>query len=103
MHVIRPKRKESHYYLYILTNKARSLLEVSTTGDWKGKLREWEYLMFNKSFIEDTCHILLYWETFDNALAAVEREEEIRGWSRRKKHDWIDRHNPNWKPLNHNY
>jgi putative endonuclease len=42
---------------------------------------------------------LVHYETTDNALAAIDREKEIKGWRRAKKVALIRRTNPLWIDL----
>lgn len=42
---------------------------------------------------------LVYYETFSNALDAIRRETQIKGWTRKKKLDLIESMNPRWKDL----
>lgn len=45
------------------------------------------------------CHKLVYYEVSDNFDAALAREKQIKGWSRKKKEDLIHTMNPGWKDL----
>jgi putative endonuclease len=40
---------------------------------------------------------LVYCETTGDVLAAIRREKQIKGWTRRKKLDLIQTTNPDWK------
>ncbi len=42
---------------------------------------------------------LVYFEEFDRATDAIERESQIKGWVRKKKLDLIKSMNPKWKDL----
>ncbi len=42
---------------------------------------------------------LLYYEVTDNIYAALVREKQIKGGSRKKKIDFVNGHNPDWKDL----
>jgi putative endonuclease len=42
---------------------------------------------------------LVYFEEFDRATDAIDRESEIKGWVRKKKLDLIRSMNPRWKDL----
>lgn len=43
---------------------------------------------------------LIYFERFEDVNIAIEREKQIKGWTRNKKEDLIKEFNPNWKFLN---
>jgi putative endonuclease len=42
---------------------------------------------------------LVYFEQFDCATDAIDRESQIKGWVRKKKLDLIRAMNPRWKDL----
>jgi putative endonuclease len=42
---------------------------------------------------------LVFYETLDTALAAIRREKQIKGWTRKKKIALIESVNPRWKDL----
>jgi putative endonuclease len=42
---------------------------------------------------------LLYWESFDDALKAIDREKQLKGWRRSKKIALIESLNPHWLDL----
>jgi putative endonuclease len=44
-------------------------------------------------------HKLVYYEVGDNIHFAIAREKQIKGGSRQKKIDLINRSNPEWKDL----
>ena|ERR1022692_3817442 len=42
---------------------------------------------------------LLYWESFDEVVRAINREEQLKGWRRSKKIALIESLNPHWLDL----
>ena len=42
---------------------------------------------------------LVFYEVHDTAMAAIEREKQIKGWIRSKKIDLIEENNPGWYDL----
>ena len=44
-------------------------------------------------------HKLVYYEETPDKLAAIEREKQIKGWSREKKNKLIEAQNPGWEDL----
>jgi putative endonuclease len=42
---------------------------------------------------------LVYYERFNEALDAITREKEIKGWRREKKNQLVQTLNPKWKDL----
>lgn len=42
---------------------------------------------------------LVYYKQCDNIVVAIEREKQIKGWSRKKKNDLVNSFNPEWNDL----
>jgi putative endonuclease len=42
---------------------------------------------------------LVYYEACANIVVAIDREKQIKGWSRKKKQDLINTLNPEWDDL----
>lgn len=45
------------------------------------------------------CNRLVYWESFDDVLNAIDREKQLKGWRRSKKIALIESLNPRWQDL----
>jgi len=45
------------------------------------------------------CKILVYYECFDHIAPAIQREKQIKNYSRQKKLKLIETNNPNWNDL----
>jgi len=45
------------------------------------------------------CDRLVYWESFDDVLKAIDREKQLKGWRRTKKIVLIESVNPRWEDL----
>ena len=45
------------------------------------------------------CNRLVFWESFDNVLKAIDREKQLKGWRRSKKIGLIEFRNPRWEDL----
>jgi len=97
------KIKGSHnYYIYILTNKNKTVLYTGVTNDLKQRLHfHSNPLPFSKAFTAKyKCYYLLYFEHFTDIEIAIQREKQIKGWSREKKDIMISGFNPSWEFLN---
>ena len=46
---------------------------------------------------------LLYWESFDDVLNAIDREKQLKGWRRSKKIALIESFNPHWLDLSRDW
>jgi putative endonuclease len=45
------------------------------------------------------CDRLVYWESSDDVLKAIDREKQLKGWRRSKKIVLIESTNPRWQDL----
>ncbi|MEN8856804.1 MAG: GIY-YIG nuclease family protein [Flavobacteriaceae bacterium] len=91
-----------NYYVYILTNKNKTVLYIGVTNDLKTRL----YYHINpepnsKHFTHKyKCKYLIYFEHFQDIDVAILREKKLKKWSRDKKEYLINKVNPNWDYLN---
>jgi putative endonuclease len=89
---------ERWFYVYILTNRSRTLY-TGITGHLKQRV--WEHKTgvcegFTKRYKIDR---LVYYETYKYVNNAIEREKQIKRWSKIKKVRLIVSTNPAWRDL----
>lgn len=90
-----------NYFVYILTNKSKSVLYVGVTNNLRNRLYFHRTTKSNGSFTSRyNCFYLIYWERFSEIDHAILREKEIKGWKRVKKEALINEVNPKWEFLN---
>ncbi|MFD2726495.1 GIY-YIG nuclease family protein [Hyunsoonleella rubra] len=91
-----------NYYVYILTNKKKTVLYTGVTNNLKERLHFHNNpLPFSKAFTAKyRCFYLIYYEHFFDIEDAIRREKQIKGKSRMKKELIISDFNPHWKFLN---
>lgn len=97
------KTKGSHnYFVYILTNKNKTVLYTGVTNILKERLYFHQNpLPFSKAFTtKHKCFFLIYYEHFFEIKDAIAREKQIKGWSRAKKETLISHFNSDWRFLN---
>ena len=88
----------NNYYVYILTNKSNTLY-IGITNDLIRRLYEHKNKLiagFTKKYNIDR---LIYYEVFDSPETAIQREKEIKSWTRKKKLELIKKINPNFEEL----
>ncbi|MFV0418509.1 MAG: GIY-YIG nuclease family protein [Dysgonomonas sp.] len=99
-----PKPLGTHnYFVYIVTNKNKRVLYTGVTNDLKRRLYEHEEDSKNRKLYftgKYNAFHLIYWERFEYIEQAIDREKEIKGWSRMKKERLISSFNPEWLFLN---
>jgi putative endonuclease len=87
------------YWIYILASRPRGTLYVGMTSDLVRRVyqhREGEVEGFTR---EHGVKMLVYYEQHATALAAIQREKNIKHWSRAWKIDLVHRLNPDWIDL----
>ena len=90
------------YFVYILTNKNRTVLYTGVTDELESRLTQHKEKVFDGFTKKYNCDRLLYFETFDDGEAASLREKQIKGWTRAKKEALIATINPDWNDLSSN-
>ncbi len=86
-------------YVYLLANKHNNVLYTGVTNDLIRRVYEHKNKLvagFTQKYNVDR---LVYYEVCGSIIAAIEREKQIKGWSRKKKQDLINALNPEWNDL----
>ena len=87
------------YYVYILTNWSNKVLYIGVTNNLERRLYEHKNKLI-KGFTEKyNVNKLVYYDSTTDVKAAIEREKQIKGWTRLKKSNLIESINPYWKDL----
>jgi len=90
------------FYVYILTNKSRTVLYTGVTNNLHSRLHQHQSKTNPNSFTAKyNIEFLVYYEKFGWIQQAIEREKEIKDLSRMKKLDLIRTQNPNLDFYNH--
>ena len=87
------------YYIYMLTNKYNNVLYTGVTNNLVKRVYQHRNKLvdgFTKTYNVDK---LVYYETSEEILVAIEREKQIKGYKRQKKIDLINNFNANWDDL----
>ena len=87
------------YYVYILTNKGHSVLYVGVTNNLERRIYEHKHHLISGFTDRYNVEKLVYFETTSDVKVAIQREKEIKGWTRKKKEQLIETINPQWKEL----
>ncbi|AQX05169.1 endonuclease [Elizabethkingia meningoseptica] len=90
------------FYVYILTNKNRTVLYTGVTNNLYKRLYQHTTKSNPKSFTAKyNTMFLVYYEKFGWIQEAIQREKEIKNLTRVKKLELIRSINPNLDFLNH--
>ena len=89
-----------NYYVYILTNKYGTVLYTGVTRDLVKRVYEHKNHLDQNSFTAKyKVTKLVYFEQTNDVRSAIEREKQIKSWSRERKTSLIFEMNPNWVDL----
>jgi putative endonuclease len=86
------------YYVYILTNKSRTLY-TGVTNDLKRRVYQHRNKLIPGFTFQYNLSRLIFFEMTTDVRAAITREKQIKGWTRRKKLALIESANPRRRDL----
>jgi putative endonuclease len=89
-----------NYFVYMLTNANRhTVLYIGITNNLERRVGE-HSLDWGSSFARRyNAHKLVYFEAYADPRSAIEREKQLKKWSRVKKEGLIAKRNPEWRDL----
>ena len=90
------------YYVYIMTNKSRTLY-VGVTNDLKRQVYEHKHKLIKGFTSKYNITKLVWYETFPAIEQAIEGEKRLKGWLRSKKVALIESCNPAWEDLSQHW
>jgi putative endonuclease len=90
-------------FVYILASKRYGTLYIGVTSDLTKRV--WQHKNgvikgFTSKYKVDK---LVYFESFSNIKDAIQREKQLKGRSRQKKIDLIEKENSNWLDLSRDW
>jgi putative endonuclease len=86
------------YYVYIMTNRTRTLY-TGVTHNLTKRVDQHKNKLLAGFTTQYNLTRLAYFEVFDDIRNAIAREKQIKGWLRSKKVALIIAGNPTWKDL----
>ena len=87
------------YYIYILTNAYHTVLYTGVTNDLVRRCYEHKQKLVKGFSHRYNVNKLVYFEKFDHIELAIFREKQIKGYSKVKKVELINKLNPEWREL----
>jgi len=92
-------RREHCYYVYMVQSASRRALYIGMTSNliqrvFQHKTHELEGFSDGYNAVR-----LVYWESFDDVIKAINREKQLKNWRREKKLWLIARTNPKFRDL----
>ena len=90
-------------FVYILSNWDDSVLYIGVTSNLPKRLYEHRNGLVDGFTKKYNVHKLVYYEETSYLRSALEREKQLKGWTRAKKVALIQTMNPQWKDLSANW
>ena len=87
------------YYVYILTNKGKTVLYTGVTNNLTRRMYEHKNKLYEGFSKRYNLNVLVYYETTSDIVSAITREKQIKNLLRSKKEQLIATMNPEWKDL----
>jgi putative endonuclease len=86
------------YFVYILASVKRTLY-IGVTNDLRRRVYEHKTGAIPGFTARYKVNRLVYFEPAEEAIAAIAREKQLKGWLRQRKLDLIEAANPEWEDL----
>ena len=86
-------------YVYIMSNKPDGTLYIGVTNDLCRRVYEHKNKLIEGFTKRYNLNILVYYEVFDSEIQAIQREKNLKHYTRQWKLSLINDKNPEWKDL----
>jgi putative endonuclease len=90
--------EEKRYFVYIMTNPSRTPY-TGMTNSLRRRGREHKLKLTPGFAARYNITRLVYFESFEDVRNAIEREKEIKSWTRAKRLALVESTNPKWNDL----
>jgi putative endonuclease len=90
---------EEQAYIYFMSNRYNKVLYVGITSYLIKRVWEHKNKVVDGFTKRYNLYKLVYYEIYDDIETAINREKQIKSWSRRKKAELINALNPSWDDL----
>jgi putative endonuclease len=89
---------EGYYFTYIVASRSRTLY-IGVTGNLLRRVFQHKRKIYEGFSATYNCNRLVWFERFVDPSYAIEREKQLKGWTRAKKIALIVKNNPTWIDL----
>jgi len=94
--------EDRRYFVYIMTNPSKTLY-TGMTNSIRRRVREHKLKLTPGFAAKYNITRLVYVETFEDVRNAIEREKQIKAWTRAKRVASIQSTNPKWNDLSRDW
>jgi putative endonuclease len=96
---INDTRRMRQFYVYILASRPGGAIYVGVTSDLVRRIFEHKQKLVQGHTKRYAIDKLVYFETYDSASTALQREKNMKHWPRAYKTRLIAQENPSWRDL----
>lgn len=86
-------------YCVYITSSVSGVLYIGVTSNLKNRAWQHKHKIVKGFTKKYNVGKLVYFEQTENIISALEREKQLKKWSRIKKIKLIEKMNPGWKDL----
>ncbi|GAA4441459.1 GIY-YIG nuclease family protein [Ravibacter arvi] len=87
-------------FIYMMSNKHGNVLYIGVTSNLRKRAYEHRHHLLEKSFTDVyNLEYLVYYEHYESVALAIEREKQLKKWTRAKKDALIAIRNPSRRDL----
>ena len=86
-------------YTYIMASQKNGTIYTGVTSDLHSRVWQHKNKTYKGFTSKYNVTILVYFEEYGRIEDAIQREKQIKGWSRKKKTDLIEKDNYLWEDL----
>lgn len=87
------------FCVYMMTNKYNTVLYTGVSSILPQRVRQHKEKVFEGFTKKYNVDKLVYYEICSDAYTAINREKQIKSWSRKKKEELVNSMNPEWRDL----
>ena len=91
------------YYVYILSNWNNRVLYTGITNNLERRIVEHKSHLTQGFTSKYNVRKLVYFDNTADVKRAIERDKQIKGWTRNKKVALIEQMNPDWRDLSQDW
>ena len=92
-------RYMKYSYVYILSNKYRTVFYIGVTADLSRRMQEHRGSKGSSFCRRYYVKYLVYYELHISIIEAIKREKQLKKWNRKWKLNLIEASNPYWRDL----
>ena len=91
-------REERRYFVYVMSNASKGIY-AGVTNSLRRRVREHKLKLTPGFAAKYNITRLVYFESFGDVRNAIEREKQIKTWTRAKRLALVEETNPKWDDL----